>query len=123
MNDRRRYLLIAVIAFLAALVGVLVGRAYLSHEMTAEAELHALLHDQLELDADQHARIELIERHFALRKQALERAMHADNARLAEAIAAEHGYGPLVSATVDRSHQAMGRLQKETLEHIFAMRA
>ena len=41
----------------------------------------------------------------------------------AEAIEAEHGYGPQVATAVDRSHQAMGALQKETLEHIFAMRA
>ena len=42
--------------------------------------------------------------------------------RLAEAIEAEHSYGPKVAAAVDRSHEAMGRLQKETLSHIFAMR-
>ena len=40
----------------------------------------------------------------------------------AAAIAAEHGYGPRVAQAVDRSHQAMGELQKETLKHIFAMR-
>src|SRR3546814_2746530 len=39
------------------------------------------------------------------------------------AIQAEHGYGPAVGAAIDRSHQAMGELQKETLEHVFAMRA
>jgi len=36
---------------------------------------------------------------------------------------AEHGYGPEVSAAVDHTHQVMGELQKETLEHLFAMRA
>src|SRR3546814_15708778 len=64
-----------------------------------------------------------IERRFAVRKQALELELRADNARLADAIQAEHGYGPAVSAAVDRSHQAMGQLQKATLEHNFAMRA
>jgi hypothetical protein len=53
----------------------------------------------------------------------LEAELRADNAWLAQAIRSEHGYGPQVSAAVDRSHQAMGALQKETLEHIFAMRA
>ena len=45
------------------------------------------------------------------------------NARLAQAIAAEHGYGPQVAQAVDRTHHVMGALQKETLQHIFAMRA
>jgi nickel and cobalt resistance protein CnrR len=48
--------------------------------------------------------------------------MRADNARLAAAIEAEHGYGPQVAAAVNASHMAMGALQKETLAHIFAMR-
>jgi uncharacterized protein (DUF1786 family) len=48
--------------------------------------------------------------------------MRRDNALLAAAIRAEHGYGPQVSAAVDRSHHAMGELQKETLRHVFAMR-
>ena len=48
--------------------------------------------------------------------------MRSDNARLAEAITAEHGYGPGVQAAVDRSHEVMGELQKETLQHMFAMR-
>ena len=123
MNDRRRLLLIALIAFVAAVVGVLVGRAYVVRQTPVETELHALLHSQLELDSGQHARIEEIERRFAVRKQALELELRADNARLADAIEAEHGYGPQVSAAVDRSHQAMGQLQKETLEHVFAMRS
>jgi hypothetical protein len=48
--------------------------------------------------------------------------MRADNERLAKAIAAEHGYGPKVAEAVDRTHHVMGQLQKETLQHIFAMR-
>lgn len=48
--------------------------------------------------------------------------MRADNARLADAIEAEHGNGPRVSAAVDASHRVMGELQKGTLAHIFAMR-
>ncbi len=123
MNDRRRLLLIALIAFAAAIAGVLIGRAYVARQTPVETELHILLHRQLELDDAQHAKIEAIERSFALRRQALELEVRADNARLADAIEAEHGYGPQVSVAVDRSHQAMGQLQKETLEHIFAMRA
>jgi hypothetical protein len=68
------------------------------------------------------ARIEAIEKGFAARKAELEAELREDNVRLAEAIKAEHGYGPKVAAAVDLSHHAMGELQKETLQHIFEMR-
>lgn len=123
MTDRRRLLLITVIAFLAAVAGAFIGRAFIAPSAPVESELHTLLHHDLDLDVGQKARMEEIERRFALRKQALELELRADNAKLADAIQSEHGYGPAVDAAVDRSHQAMGQLQKETLEHIFAMRA
>ncbi|QNA86650.1 periplasmic heavy metal sensor [Sphingomonas sp. So64.6b] len=122
MRDYRRVILIALIAFAAAIAGVVVGRAFVVPERPVENELHELLHEQLNLDKDQHGRIDLIEKHFAVQRRALQLELRADNARLAEAIEAEHGYGPRVAAAIDRSHQAMGQLQKETLEHIFAMR-
>lgn len=48
--------------------------------------------------------------------------MRAANIRLAQAIEAEHGYGPQVTKAIDETHAVMGELQKETLEHLFAMR-
>lgn len=123
MTDRRRLLLIAIIAFVAAIVGAAIGRSFIAPAKPVENELHALLHHQLDLDQAQQARMDEIEQRFAVRKRALELELRADNARLADAIQAEHGYGPAVQAAVDRSHKAMGELQKETLEHIFAMRA
>lgn len=85
MTNRRQLLLIALIAFVAALAGVFVGRAYVARQMPVETELHALLHRQLDLDPNQQARIEAIERRFAIRKQALELELRAGNARLLEA--------------------------------------
>lgn len=123
MTRNRKYVaVIAVIAFLAAIAGVVVGRVFMIPGRPVENELHELLHRQLALDEAQHAQINAIEERFAVRRATLERELRADNARLAEAIEAEHGYGPKVAAAVDRSHVAMGQLQKETLEHIFAMR-
>ena len=55
--------------------------------------------------------------------QALELEMRAANIRLAQAIEAEHGYGPQVTKAIDETHEVMGDLQKETLQHLFAMRA
>ena len=123
MTNLRRTLLIAAIAFVAALGGVVIGRAVVRPAPPAGTELHRLLHDQLALSAAQHAQIGVLEQRFAVRKQALEFELRADNAKLASAIEAEHGYGPQVSATIDHSHMVMGQLQKETLEHVFAMRA
>ena len=119
----KRYLLVALVAFAAALAAVLVARTWLAPQPRVESEVHALLHQRLTLDAAQEQRIHELEAAFAKRREALEAEMRADNERLATAIAAERGYGPKVAAAVDQTHHVMGALQKETLQHIFAMRA
>ena len=118
----RQLILIGLIAFATAVIGVLVGRYFLPAPPQPAAELHAVLHEQLSLDPEQERRLEALEASFAVRRRALELEMRAENARLAGAIAAEHGNGPRVAAAVDASHRTMGQLQKETLAHIFAMR-
>ncbi len=123
MTNLRRTLLIAAIAFVAAIGGVLIGRAVVRPAPPAGTELHRLLHDRLDLTEPQHAQIAALEARFAVRKQGLEFELRADNAKLASAIEAEHGYGQQVGAAIDHSHMVMGQLQKETLEHVFAMRA
>ncbi len=115
-------MLIGVIAFAAAIAGVCIGRAVLWPASPHDSELHALLHEQLDLDPAQHAKLDALEAQFAVRRKALELEMRAANAKLAAAIEAERGYGPQVSSAIDQSHMAMGELQKETLEHVFAMR-
>lgn len=122
MNSTRRILVVALIAFVAAIMGVFAGRALIPPRPPQGSELHDLLHHGLKLDRRQQAQLETLERRFAVRRQALELDLRADNARLADAIEAEHGYGPRVAAAVDASHHAMGEIQKETLAHIFAMR-
>lgn len=118
----RRLLVLAAVAFLAALAGVLIGRGISQRVPEQSSALHDLLHDELGLDAQQLARIEQLEVTFAARRRALEAEIRAENARLAAAIQEERGYGPRVTAEIERSHQVMGELQKATLEHIFAMR-
>lgn len=119
----RRTLVIAAVAFLAALAGVLIGRSVASERPEQAIALHELLHDDLALDRQQLAQIRNLEFRFAARRRALQAELRAENARLAAAIEAEQGYGPRVTAEIDRSHELMGQLQKETLSHIFAMRA
>ncbi|PKP94958.1 MAG: heavy metal resistance protein [Alphaproteobacteria bacterium HGW-Alphaproteobacteria-16] len=122
MNTRRTGIIV-ILVFLAALLGVVAGRYVIEPAAQPGAELHAVLHDQLSLDPAQERQLHVLEEAFAVRRRALELEMKAENSRLAEAITAEHGNGPRVAAAVDASHRTMGELQKETLAHIFAMRA
>ncbi|MEO8626772.1 MAG: periplasmic heavy metal sensor [Betaproteobacteria bacterium] len=123
MSGLRRTLLLAVIAFAAAMAGVFAGRALLPAPSHTGAELHALMHEDFDLNAAQKAHLDKIETDFGMRRRAIELELRADNAKLAVAIETEHGYGPRVRAAVDASHMAMGELQKVTLEHVFAMRS
>lgn len=118
----RRLLLVGLIAFAAAIAGVFVGRLVADAPRASETELHALLHGQLDLTPEQEMKLERIEADFTGRRQVLELEMRAANVRLAQAIEAEHGYGPRVTEAIDETHEVMGTLQKETLQHLFAMR-
>ncbi|SFR99268.1 periplasmic heavy metal sensor [Sphingomonas jatrophae] len=122
MTSTKRIVLCALLAFLAAIGGVFIGRMLLPQPKQPGAALHEVLHHRLALDADQQARLKVLEDRFAVQRRALELELRAANAHLAEAIETEHGNGPRVAAAVDQSHAAMGELQKATLAHIFAMR-
>lgn len=115
-------MLISAVAFVAAVAGVWAGRELFPSPPRPGVELHSLLHEGLELDEAQRSKLERLESRFAVRRRALELELRADNARLADAIEAEHGNGPQVAAAVDSSHNSMGELQKETLNHMFSMR-
>lgn len=115
--------LVILFAFVAAIAGVFIGHRIFQPEPAIENRFHTLIHHELDLDADQSARIALLEKSYAAEQARYEQEMRADNRSLAAAIQSEKGYGPQVAEAVDRSHHAMGMLQKETLQHLFAMRA
>jgi len=123
MRSAWRIALIALIAFVAAVAGVYAAQTFSERQRKSESELHAFLHNELKLNASQEAKVEAIETRFAARKKALAADMRTANAVLADAIEAEHGYGPKVTIAVDHVHHVMGDMQKETLEHLFEMRA
>ena len=85
--------------------------------------LHSIVHEQLDLSADQNQRLDAIETRFAARRPALEAEVRAANRELAAAIAASGGDTPQVQAAVDHFHAAMGDLQKATITHVFEMRS
>ncbi len=122
MSGSTRLALGVLACFIAAIGGVFVGRALFPSSAQPGAELHDVLHHKLALDQDQQARLHVLEQRFAVQRRGFELELRAANARLAEAIEAEHGNGPRVAAAVDQSHAVMGELQKATLAHIFAMR-
>lgn len=123
MDRVPRLLLVVAVAFCAALAATFVARSFQAEETQAGSELHVLMHEELALDPHQERQIAVLEARFADRRQQLDAAMRQANAQLAQAVESEHEYGPRVSEAVDRSHMAMGELQKATLSHIFAMRA
>lgn len=118
----RQTALAVLLAFVAALAGVGVGRVLFRPAQPLETTFHTLIHRDLALDAGQEQAIARLERDYAAAQARYGAQMAQDNRDLAQAIVAEKGYGPRVAAAVDRSHQAMGMLQKETLQHLFAMR-
>ena len=117
----RQLIAMGLIALAAGLTGAFIGARMLVN--TAAPPLHQLVHHDLVLDAAQRARIDTLEATFAVRKRVLELDMRSANAELAAAIQTERGYGPKVTLAIDHFHIAMGQLQKETIEHVFAMRA
>ncbi|MDI1327740.1 MAG: periplasmic heavy metal sensor [Brevundimonas sp.] len=85
--------------------------------------LHSVVHDRLDLSAEQDRRLDAIEARFATRRPALEAEVRAANRELAAAIAASDGDTSQVQAAVDHFHAAMGDLQKATITHVFEMRS
>jgi Spy/CpxP family protein refolding chaperone len=110
-----------VLVVLASALGAWIGARHFAPSQEASS-LHAFVHDELNLSADQARRIEALEQAFAVRRRAREGELRAANAELAAAIQARHEYSPEVRAAVDHFHQAMGELQKETILHVLDMR-
>ena len=122
MSFARGLLITIALSVLAAFAGAWGGAHYIVARMHADPPLHEVVHEKLNLTADQERQVAGLERGFAVRRQALESEMRAANADLARAIETEHAYSPAVQQAVDRFHRAMGELQKETILHVLAMR-
>lgn len=122
MKNLRGLLLTLVLVALAAGLGAWGGARYV---LRAEREpsLHTFLHDKLNLSSDQKAKLDVLERDFAVRRSAREAEMRLANAELAAAIEAKHQNSPEVQSAIEHFHDVMGELQKETIVHILDMRA
>ncbi|MEO8313398.1 MAG: periplasmic heavy metal sensor [Pseudomonadota bacterium] len=123
MSIVRQFLLTLLISAVLGGVGVWIGAEYVTHHRQRSASLHDMLHERLKLNDTQRSQIAEIEAQHSLRRQSLELEIRASNADLARAFQLHHSYTEQVQAAIDRLHRAMGELQKETMEHTFAMRS
>ncbi|MDR3507235.1 MAG: periplasmic heavy metal sensor [Caulobacteraceae bacterium] len=109
----------ALVASAAGWAGVRWGLA----QAERPADLDRTLHHDLNLTPQQDRGIEALEARFAVRRAALDGEMRAANRDLAQAITSDHAYSPRAEAAIGRLHAAMGALQRETIQHLLAMRA
>lgn len=114
-------ILTVALALLAGAGGAWIGARFVLPQPHTPS-LHELVHKELDLSKAQKEQIAMLERQFAARRQAREDELHAANAELAAAINERHEYSPEVQTAVEHFHKAMGELQKETVEHVLAMR-
>lgn len=119
----RSIALTAILAAAAGGAGAGIGGHYFVRMNKAKTSLHAMVHEELHLTADQDRRLDAEEARFAARRRVLEDGVRSANAELAVAIQNSKGYGPEVLRAVERSHSAMGELEKETILHVFEMRS
>lgn len=117
----RGLILTLLLALIVAVGGTCIGARYI-YAQRHQPSLHEFVHEELALSAEQERRLEALEADFALKRRAREAQLRAANADLAQAIQARHEYSPEVQAAVERFHDAMGELQKETILHVLAMR-
>lgn len=110
-----------VLAVLAGIGGVWAGRQFF--DPAPRFSLHDMVHRELHLTPAQEGEIDALEQRFTARRSVLESEMREANAELAAAIRASETSGPAVTAAVEHFHDAMGALQTETIDHVFAMRA
>ena len=126
---RKRYInatFFLLIVLAVAFGGQYIGTHYMqghSHDQhTDAAGWHNILHDRLNITAEQDKQLVDIEKRYRQRRMYLEEQMRLANMELAEAIKADKSMSPKVQEATDKIHHAMGGLQKATLEHLFEMR-
>lgn len=119
----RSIALTAVLAAMAGAGGAWIGGQYFVQMTRPAPPLHRFLHDELDLTPAQKTMLQAEEGRFDARRRVLEAELRTANAELGAAMRDTQAYGPEVQRAVDHFHMAMGELQKETIVHVFAMRA
>ncbi len=115
--------LLQVIFFLiiiagAGFAGVWVGQNTLNNNHKNYNDIHSLLHEKLNITAQQELKIKDIEEKYILLKNSYKEQMRAANLELAEAIKDGDYESENIKIIVQKIHHAMGALQSLSLEHL-----
>ncbi len=119
----------SIALFLAIIVLVAAGAAGIGATLFAKwrepsrVTAHEWVHTQLDLTAEQAAELVPIERSYDERRDRLAAALQRANGALADAILADAQDSENVSRAIEEIHLRMGDLQKETIGHVFEMKA
>jgi hypothetical protein len=129
----RNLAITVVLAGAAAYAGTRLGAQQLSvGKPAAEAprsrlllrdSVYQMVHQDLQLTADQSRKIDEIEARYAHRRNELRVKIGSANAELGEALANEMALGTAASRALEHLQQDMGDLQRETILYVLEVRA
>jgi Spy/CpxP family protein refolding chaperone len=88
----------------------------------AETDLHAWMHEHLDITPEQHEKLDPIEKQFEEHRLALKAQISVAGVELAQVISAANVDDVRMKAALDRLNQGQAQLQRITLDHFFAMK-
>lgn len=130
MSSRGKWLLISLF-FSAALAG---GTAWLVTDWTlhrhgeshahdqGQTDLHAWMHEHLDITPEQHAKLEPLEAEFEKLRVKLKDELRLADVALAQTIRDPKMNEAAMNAALERLNKAQGALQRATLDHFFIMK-
>ena len=115
-----------ILILATAFAGLFIGQSALQSDKIQSrkhsAMWHQKFHDRLKISDVQELKLKAIEERFYRKRKALEQKIKLANTELAKAIKTDKSLSRNVQEATNKIHQAMGELQKATLEHLFEMR-
>lgn len=85
-------------------------------------DYHEWIHRKLKMTPQQEQLSETSESRYEETKRHLEEVIRLANLELAQNIRRDQSFSPAVQKSMSEIHQAMGELQKATLEHVFELK-
>ncbi len=124
----RNLAITVVLAGLAAYAGVRLGAQHPSPAEAPHAKLlrdsvYDMVHKDLTLTPDQKRRVDEIEARYVHKRNGLRAQIGSANAELGEALANEMALGTAAQRALTHLQDAMGDLQKETIEYVLEVRS
>jgi Spy/CpxP family protein refolding chaperone len=88
----------------------------------APTDLHAWMHEHLDITPEQHEKLEPLEADFEKQRVKLKEEIRQADVALAQAIREPNVTEAAMNAALERLNKAQGALQRATLEHFFVMK-